>query len=613
MGSPKGRQVKGGAVRKSGRPGVVADSDTSAVAFGWPYRSSVGVVLLLLSAVAVLPGAAEPYPLVKIALAGLGAALVLSGPRWWGLPRVISILLGAVMASLLLAAVLATNLISSVMGRYPRYEGLWVVIVYCGALVAGARIRVWKQATQTITRSLTVAALFVSLVATIQYFSSDGSARITSLLGNASELGVWAATVSVLMLPAATRGDRWAIVGASSAAVALVLSASRGALLAFLVGVVVVLVLSGRTRRSLWVLTAAAATFAVAFVVPLTRGRLLDGAGMAAETTFGRLWLWRDTLALVQQRPVFGVGPSGFVDAIGSAHGQGWASAVGPANPPDSPHNAILQIAAAGGIVTLGLVVALVGVWLVLAWRAVKARAQMASAAFAAVIVYAVGLATHFTSPATTPLAALLAGWVVAAPVVDRVDTRPKVLKIVQVSTMVVAAAVLALASASEWVVASAMRETALGRADAAQDRWDWASRLRPWDQDLILREAHANVVAVAAGTSPAAVCLSATKNAVNYFPTSSEAAIDRVRCLEAASDFAGAAESASVGLDSDPDNVELLLLAGVTSARAGDLEASKRFLARATELRPQDSGKIRERGDSNPPVKSLEPAGGAR
>ncbi|MEI6624288.1 MAG: O-antigen ligase family protein [Actinomycetes bacterium] len=556
----------------------------------WPLRASVGFILILVSALAVLPGASEPYPLIKAAVAGLGAALVLSTRRTLALPGWISLLLGAGAAVLLLSALTSVTPLGAVFGRYPRYEGVWVAAVYLGALAAGARARAWPAARTVLERTLSVAAIVAAVVAIYQQIAPHGLHRVESVFGNANELGAWAVIVAIVLVPRALDRNWLAISGLTAAVATIGLSASRGAILGLVVGLAFLLIFAYRSRKGLWVAAIALGACALALLLPATRSRLIGADSIASHTAQIRWYLWGDSLTLIREHPLFGVGPSGFVDGIGRAHSPQWAAAVGPSNPPDSPHNLILQILSAGGLLLAAATIALVVVWVLAARRAWARDRDSVLFAIAALVAIVVSLLTHFTSPATVPLAAVLAGWVVATPPRSATEGRRAAASAARWSSVVavgVSSIVLFTAAFAEYPIASALKSTAKGNFAAADSSWQLAHELRPWDGDLWLRQGHAQSVVAAKGKTPANACLDATARAVELLPTSSEAALDRARCLEVSGDYRAALTVLSTTRQSDPNNIDVVLLAGVVSAEAGDLNHAEDLFLEATRLSP--------------------------
>lgn len=584
--------------RTAGSMGTRIGRTAAGTGIELPVPAAVGIALVGVSGIVALPGLAEPYLLPKAATAALGVSLMLAAPRVWALPRPLAAVVAAAAVALGLAAATSVAPISAAMGRYPRYEGLWVLTVYVCAVAAGARMRAWPKAWLILHRTLALAALLVVLAALVQLAGAGTALRVTSLLGNASELGAWSAVVAAGLAGAALKRQPTAVLGFAAAGLAVVLSGSRGALLGLAVGLAFVGVVSLRrpsvTSRSHGraAFAALVAVAALAALIPATRQRLL-GEGLAASTVSGRGWLWRDTVDLIAAHPVLGVGPSGFVDGIGAFHSTGWAAAVGPVNPPDSPHNILLQILVSGGMLLLGACIAFGVLWVRECRRSADADFAGTLSAVAAVVAGVVSMGTHFTSAATVPLIAVLVGWVAGQPVSRTLSTGSAEswrLRMARWTPTVAAASaglVLVTAAAAELPVARALSATSAGAPQLAEAYWRQARLLRPWDVDLWMRQGHAMGYAVTYGLAPAPLCLLPTHEAERRLPRSSQVAEDRVRCLDANGQFEAAQSTGSRALAHDPTNVNLLLLSGVVAVHESDLPLAEERFSQAAGLRP--------------------------
>jgi hypothetical protein len=93
---------------------------------------------MAVGSVAVMPGALNRFVFIKVALMACGSAIAFSAPRRGRLPsRVIAILcVGTVI--LLVASIREPAPLYALVGRAPRFEGIFVLPVYLGAAVAGA-------------------------------------------------------------------------------------------------------------------------------------------------------------------------------------------------------------------------------------------------------------------------------------------------------------------------------------------------------------------------------------------------------------------------------------------------------------------------------------------
>ena len=301
---------------------------------------------------------------------------------------------------------------AQLLGRPPRYEGVLALSVYLGALVAGRGCSGPGQAPARaawVLDVLSVAALAIGIEAALEATGlrplASNVSRPGSLLGNASDQGAWAVlALGPLAIAAFTFRERLHVAGAlrppwrsrppdrgarwrgrsRSWSCSPLCRPRRGVVIGLARGVAVV----------------AAGVLAL----PASRARVLQTSPLAAQTTKGRALLWSETASLVVDHPLLGVGPNGYVDAIPAYHDGRYEREVGPQNPPDSPHNWILQAASAGGVLLALLAVALAGWTFVAGWRAVRRRESGSEAVVLAGLLaglagYAVALLFHFTTP----------------------------------------------------------------------------------------------------------------------------------------------------------------------------------------------------------------------
>ena len=446
--------------------------------------------------------------------------------------------------------------------------------------------------TDTLRGALSIAGIVAAVVATLELVGvrplGGDVTRPGSVLGNASQQGAFGATVVALLLPSVVRTRRPLPVAGLVAGAALVAtSGSRAALLAALAAVLFVLVLDRRAWRVPALVGAGLTVLTLA--LPTTRDRLSGVDELASATVSGRAVLWHDSLHLFLGRPLTGVGPSGFVDAWWPAASERWHLEVGDANPPDSPHDAVLQVLSAGGFVLLALTVALVALTAVLGFRALQGaddeRRPLLIGAGAALVSGVVALTAGFTHASTTPLLCLLAGALVAtAPGPGRWGAR---------AVAVVAGLwflVLAVACLGEVRIEQAVTLAAAGRIDDADEAFEQARALRPWDPDLPLLATETFGAGAAAGDeASAARTLDWSEQALAATPDSLEAARHRAIALGTLGRYDEGRTVLEDLLGKDPMDVDLLVAAGTLAAQDGDLETGLRHLRRATEIEPDD------------------------
>ena len=561
-----------------------------------PTRDTLGRAACALAAVAPLalvPGGLSRFVLAKLAVVAAAVALAGLAASAGRLPRGVALLVAASAAWLVVSALAGAAPLAQLVGRWPRYEGLVALPVYAGALWAGARLLGPATTTARVDAlrgALSVAGLVAAVVATVELFGhrplGGDAARPGSVLGNASQQGAFGATVVAVLLPAVVRARRpLPVAGLVAGVVLTAASGSRAALLGALAAVVLVVVVERRGWPTPALAGAGLAVLAVA--LPTTRDRLSGVDELAAATVSGRSILWRDTAHLLLGRPLTGVGPSGFVDAWWPAASERWHLEVGDANPPDSPHTAVLQVLGAGGFLLLALTIALVAVTAVRGVRSFRAsdddRRALLLGAGGALVAGVVTLSAGFTHAATTPLLCLLAGALVGAPP----GGRRWVGRAVAVGAGVWFL-VLAVACVGEVRTEQAVTLAASGQSDRADAAFRQARALRPWDPDLALLATQAFGAGAAAGDrASASRTLEWSDRSLASTPDSLDAARNRAIALAAL----GRVDEARALLDGllarDPMDVDLLVAAGTLAAQDGDLDTALRRLHRATELDP--------------------------
>jgi O-antigen ligase len=490
--SGRARQTRVRAKAKAARSGRPGRPSYPAVS-----RWQVAAVWILgLAPAAFLPGALNRFVFIKLTLGAAALACALMAGLPGRLQRSSRILLTLAGVTLAASALLGQAPLAQLIGRAPRYEGLVALSVYLGALLMGAWLLGPGANPVLRTHLIKATAVAASLIAVIAVLETLGlhplatsTSRPGSLLGNATEQGAFGAGVVGLCLHAVARRDRWAICAVVAGGVLVVTSASRGALLG-LVAAVAVTVTLGTLRVRRVALGALGAGVVAALSLPLTRQRLLMQSPLSHQTVTGRGLEWTETLHLISQHPLLGVGPSGFLDALPSLQSAQYVRLAG-AGRLDSPHSLALQIADAGGVVLL-LIAAALG-WIlvrnILTLRRDAAETPWVIGAAAAIAGWATVLLTHFTAPGSTPLFCLLAGSMLGEP-----RSRPVrlVVRRVAAAAATLLGAVLLLAAIAEIPLRDGLRALQGGDGPTAVRDFGTAHALRPWDGDLDAQIAHA-------------------------------------------------------------------------------------------------------------------------
>ncbi|WP_462418663.1 O-antigen ligase family protein [Kytococcus sp. Marseille-QA3725] len=329
----------------------------------------LGVVLLF----AVLPLVSTPGALdIREPVRRVVIALVLASSTglWWveredpRLPRPVWWSMGAVALASLLATVASSNSWMSVVGRFPRDEGLLMIGAYLAALPVGALLLARQEGRTAAVWSATASGWVLVSMALRDTFAGE-TVRVTTALGNASTVGIWGLVLSAWLGWVAWRErSKVALGGAAAGGLLVVLGASRGAMLGLVVGSllsVAVLVRTEGVRRVIVPVGLVVVGIASVLLLPMTRERIfLEQEGSGTNVTV-RLMMWRRTLELIADRPLLGVGPSRWVSAVEDGYGPAWQAETAPAPGAkiDAVHNVVLQTAATLGVVGLLAVTAL--------------------------------------------------------------------------------------------------------------------------------------------------------------------------------------------------------------------------------------------------------------
>jgi O-antigen ligase len=545
-----------------------------------PVAAIVAAACLgLVLPVAELPLPTDPVMPLRLIVLGAALALGMLAPSRNRLSRRMAITLGAGAAVFVVAALIGRTPLLSLIGRYPRYEGLPMIAAYATALAVGARVLTSAQPRRVFASAVALGAGVNGVVAVGQAVFAGGD-RVTGLLSNSTTLGTFGLIALVVVgwsLATHARPLLW--VGAAGAAACIVLSASRGVLVGLGASFVVALLLRQRAAKPprWYVLAGVAAVVMVgALLVPSTAARVTGASPFAESTISGRFLLWHESVQLWLAHPFAGVGPSRFVDAINPFHSAQWAAAVGPYAPPDSPHDVVLQVACATGI--LG-VVALMIIGIMAVRDALSVRSpQLVTAATVAAGLLATYL-TSFTDPITTTLGAFVVGGALA------IRHEPPLAKPVRIATATGIGA-LSLWLGLSLIVAEAQYSrtlTATSPMSSAQS----ASAARPWDPDVTRRVAY--TVTALAGSSGADIryVLDPLRHACAQLPGSVECLLTLSSATDVSGDHSGALQAADAALAVDSTNVDAHLARGIALAglsRSAESEAA--FLA-AAQLRP--------------------------
>lgn len=466
------------------------------------------VAAIWLVAASVLAYSPNSYTFPKLTITLLAVLVATTTTALGRLPRAVIVTGFLGLGVVVLAALLGETPEASLLGRWPRHEGVPMLLAYAatawlGARVVGRDVTGWRRAEEAIAGlGVALGVLTALALAGHSAVPSATADRIGTVLGNATDHGLVAMTIVLCLLPSSLSGRQpWLWAGLAGGTVALLGSASRAPLAAtvLLVGGAAALMLrrleSERRRAPLLLGAGLILLVALAVILPTLRTRLLS-----SQTLEGRLLQWRPTLELIGDHPFLGIGPNRYLTEFTLYETRDWVTWAGPYAMVDSPHSWLLQAFVAGGL-PLALL-ALVALALVLreGWQSTT-RDPRRMGLFLAVAGYALATLPHFTNPASTLWAAFLAGILVAAPAAD---PGPGVMARAAVGVAGAATLIAASAWVSDAYIDQGLRASAEGDVEGAIANFDHAVTWRPWDYDVSVMAARALAAPASAGSAPA-------------------------------------------------------------------------------------------------------------
>ena len=442
----------------------------------------------------------------------------------------------AALAAAILSLVTTADVRVALVGAYPGYVGIVAGIAWLTVGMASAAMD-WRAARTAIGRAAAVAILPVATVAVLQAIGVDPlgvtGERVGSLLGNASNLGVWVAIVAPLIAETAgrERGPWRAVAWTALGAVGITstLAASRGGWLGLALALGIWLALGWRhgeagtapasTRRArvLAVLTVAGWALTAIALAPGAPARAVGG-GTAADTAEGRVAVWEASRPLVAERPVLGWGVGAFGRVFGRYATAATVDPSGRSESLDDPHNLILSTAATTG--ALG-VLALAGLMLaavVTVMRALRTGAADWAGALGAAFAGGFGaLQFHFITLETGMGLAVVLGALAAAGYRSDAAEVPSPRERRHARIVRLAAVAVALLLAVAGVAAAGMlgADGYVRRGFDAASAGEWrsagaafgrASALAPWEPAIAWAEGRAALAPVTATGDPAAL-----------------------------------------------------------------------------------------------------------
>lgn len=341
-----------------------------------------------------------------------------------------------------LSAVTAIEPRQTVLGSYPDYRGLALVLACLVAGAGAASLACQGEGLRLVSRTTAGAGLLVGLAALAERVDTGSSLpewqmlRIASTLGNPSNLGVYCVIALPLVLFVVFRDSRrsWRVVGAAALGLlglALLWSSSRGAWLGLIAGIGVFALIVGVRRArdgSIRRLALAGLVLAAFLVVgalanPSFGERVTSLFDGKSKTARWRVSAWSSSAEMIGDRPVLGWGPNSFRFAYSDYQEPKQIDGMFGYQIVEAAHNAVLDTGVAFGIpglLALLAMAALTATTIVGEVRREDADSIEVAAVSAALVGGMSGLMLHYVTMDTGPLLAagvgLVCGMQVASP-----------------------------------------------------------------------------------------------------------------------------------------------------------------------------------------------------
>lgn len=262
---------------------------------------------------------------------------------------------------------------SSYLAKSPRHALIEISLFAGLAYLTVLTVRLYRDNDTLLIKQLTYAFWASILLYMVSFYVGYITATIFntpvkwpnpltgfSSIRSFNQYQLW--TLGLITLPLlafdfkSTYTRRWLHVGIIFWWVLLFYSASRGALFAWFLGMLVTAVIYKKLawpfiRLQLMHITAGFFSYELLFkIIPSLRSSALVTGTIMRDTTNDRIELWQQCFNLIQDHPIFGVGPMHFA----------WVSRLSA-----HPHNSVLQIMAEWGLPAALLILAIAGYGLV--------------------------------------------------------------------------------------------------------------------------------------------------------------------------------------------------------------------------------------------------------
>lgn len=545
---------------------------------------------------------------VSMLVPAAAALLFLARPARFA-PRP-TLAMAALVGAVALAAAVGEEPLYAWIGTPERRLGLLTWVLIGVAFVAGQSTTPADR--RPVLGGFVVAGIGTGTAAVLEAFgwlphTLDAGSRLGGTFGSPAYLG--AAVTLLLPVAAGVAADGswprpWRVAAGAAGATLVVAALGSGARAAWVGLAVAALVTASTHRRRLTAHRRIVAVGALCAVVGLGGIAAATPVGDRISDTFdadaaggqGRLDEWRVAVAVLAEHPLTGVGPEGYRVAFPDGVDVAYEREHGREPTPDRAHSAPLDIALAGGPLALlawAALLVLLGPFL---RRALRSERPWLVGAATGLLAYAAGELLLFPLAELEPVAAVLAGVVVATAQPGELRSRvvpryvPAVLGVVGI--VAGGAGILELAAdrqADQSAEAASTGVDPAGAVDHAQHAVD----RRP----DILRNHLLLAAALEADQQGAAAALAAVDDALDLSPRDPIALRRRAELLVIRADstlvpahIRAARDELARMLDADPINAELWVLSGVVARLDGDVDAARAAFQEAIRITPGDA-----------------------
>jgi len=542
-------------------------------------------------------------------LAALGAVKVLRGKVFVSKRTPLRYPIIFLIAVAAVSTLLSVDLFKSLLGEHRRYEGLLTLVGYAFLFVAAANYLQSKSAKNGVLKAWLLSCSLVSLYALAQYLGFDFRAweetgfetsRSFSTMGNPVKLASYLAfSIPVFLSQLFINRDakRYLFAGGIVlSTLALLTTGSRAGFIGLLFGVLAFVFFALRgagLKRAMIFLAAGLVLMAtvVFFFTGFNPDRILHAGSLAT-----RWEVWRITLKMIAQKPLWGYGLDSF--RLVFPKFQSWdLIRMEGRSIFDRPHNDLLQVGFSLGL--LGLTAYL---WLIFAffWTSWGKRREFGkgesrwttAGLLAGVLGYLVSIQFSFSSVATSSLLWIVMGLVLSGEFKNispgRWPSKARTAKAAALLVVTLVSVILAFVTpAADYLARKGKSSQELNLFDRAEKFYRLSVKLAPWETLYRLRlgETIIDGNPRADASSKWSEAESLFRSVISLSPRESEAYLSLSALKLEQKNFEEASSYAQSALDLDPFSVDAYLDLGLTRSAQGNWQEAVSLWNRALEI----------------------------